>query len=74
MERPMEDYQLLVGSRHIDPKNGRTYKTVDIKINPNRDIVAWRRRVIRVAYRIYLKAPSIPKIYISILIQHWVGC
>ena len=47
MERPMEDYQLLVGSRHIDPKNGLTYETVDIKILPNRYIVAWRRRVIK---------------------------
>ena len=35
VERPMEDYQLLVGSRHIDPKNGLTYETVDIKITPN---------------------------------------
>ena len=47
VERPMEDYHLLVGSRHIDPKNGLTYETVDIKITPNRDIVAWRRRVIK---------------------------
>jgi hypothetical protein len=47
VERPMEDYQLLVGSRHIDPKNGLTYERVDIKVTPNRDIVAWRRRVIK---------------------------
>ena len=31
----------------IDPKNGLTYQTVDIKVTPNRDIVAWRRRIIR---------------------------
>ena len=48
VERPMEDYQLLVGSRHIDPKNGLKYETVDKKITPNRDIVAWRRKVITV--------------------------
>ena len=33
----------MVGTRHIDPKNGLTYQTVDIKVTPNRDIVAWRR-------------------------------
>ena len=42
----MENYQLLVESRHIDPNNGLTYETVDIKIAPNRDIITWRRRVI----------------------------
>ena len=29
----------------MDPQNGLTYETVDIKITPQRDIVAWRRRV-----------------------------
>ena len=47
MERPVEEYKSLVGSRHIDPKNGLTYKTIDIKITPTRDIVAWRRKVIK---------------------------
>ena len=47
VERPVEEYKSLVGSRHIDPKNGLTYETVDIKITPTRDIVAWRRRVIK---------------------------
>jgi hypothetical protein len=47
VERSIEDYQLLVGSRYIDPKNRLTYETVDIKVTPNRDIVAWRRRVIK---------------------------
>ena len=29
---PVEFYELLVGTRHIDPKNGLTYQTVDIKV------------------------------------------
>ena len=43
----MELYAPLVGTRHMDPKNGLTYQKVDIKVTPNRDIVAWRRRIIR---------------------------
>ena len=43
----MEFYAPLVGTRHIDTKNGLTYQTVDIEVTPNRDIVAWRRRIIR---------------------------
>ena len=46
-DHPVEFYAPLVGTRHIDPKNGLTYQTVDIKTTPNRDIVAWRRRIIR---------------------------
>jgi hypothetical protein len=46
-DHPVEFYAPLVGTRHIDPKNGLTYQTVDIKVTPNRDIVAWRRRIIR---------------------------
>jgi hypothetical protein len=42
-----EFYAPLVSTRHIDPKYGLTYPTVDIKGTPNRDIVAWRRRIIR---------------------------
>ena len=44
---PVEFYAPLVGTRHIDPKNGLTYQTVDIKVTSNREIVAWRRRIIR---------------------------
>jgi hypothetical protein len=44
---PLEFYATLVSTRHIDPKYGLTYQTVDIKVTPNRDIVAWRRRIIR---------------------------
>ena len=40
VERPMENDQLLVGSRHIDPKIGLTYEIVVTKITPNRDLVA----------------------------------
>ena len=29
----------------MDPQNGLTYETVDIKVTPQRDIVAWRRQV-----------------------------
>ena len=35
-----------MGLRHKDPKNGLTYETVELKVNKQRDIVAWRRRVI----------------------------
>ena len=46
-DHPVKFYAPLVATRHIDPKNGLTYQTVDIKVTPNRDIVAWRRRIIR---------------------------
>ena len=67
MKRPVEEYKSLVGSRHIDPKNGLAYETVDIKITPTRDIVAWRRRVIKGVLQDTLKAPSMPKTSINIL-------
>ena len=43
--RPLEFYLPLRGTRHVDPQNGLTYETVEIKVTPQRDIVAWRRRV-----------------------------
>ena len=43
----MESYAPLVSTRHVDPKYGLTYQTVDIKVTLFRDIVAWRRRIIR---------------------------
>ena len=46
-DRPLEFYAPLVNTRHIDPKYGLTYQTVDIKETQYRDIVAWRRRIIR---------------------------
>ena len=46
-DHPVEFYAPLVGTRHIDPKYRLTYQTVDIKVTPNRDIVAWRRRIIQ---------------------------
>jgi hypothetical protein len=46
-DHPVEVYAPFVGTRHVDPKNGLTYQTVDTKVNPNRDIVALRRRIIR---------------------------
>ena len=47
VDYPVEFYAPLVGTRHIDPKNELTYQTIDIKVTPNRDIVAWRRKIIR---------------------------
>ena len=38
--RPVEFYQPLIGTRHVDPQNRLTYETVDIKVTPQRDIVA----------------------------------
>ena len=46
LKKPAEFFRPLIGTRHVDPKNGLTYKTVELKINKQRDIVAWRRRVI----------------------------
>jgi hypothetical protein len=43
---PVEFYQPFIGTRHVDLQNGLTYETVDIKLTPQRDIVAWRRRVV----------------------------
>ena len=31
----------------VAPSTGLTYETVEIKVTPQRDIVAWRRRVIK---------------------------
>ena len=46
LEKPVDFFRPLVGSRHVDPKNGLTYETVELKITRQRDIVAWRWRVI----------------------------
>jgi hypothetical protein len=46
-DRPFELYAPLVSTRHIDSKYRLTYQTVDIKLTPFRDIVAWRRNIIR---------------------------
>ena len=45
VERSPECYLPLVG--HVDPSTGLTYETVEIKVTSQRDIVAWRRRVIK---------------------------
>ena len=47
VERSPEYYLPLVGSRHVDPSTGLTNKTVEIKVTPQLDKVAWRRRVIK---------------------------
>ena len=46
LEKPAEFFRPLIGTRHVDPENGLTYETVELKVNKQRDIVAWRRRVI----------------------------
>ena len=33
-----------MGTRHVDPDSGYTYETTEIKVTPNQDIVAWRKR------------------------------
>ena len=45
-ERPLEFYMPLIGTRHIDPYNGLLYETIDVKAFKQRDIVAWRRRIL----------------------------
>ena len=42
--RDPEDYKYLIGTRHVDPDSGCTYETTEIKVAPNKDIVAWRKR------------------------------
>ncbi|MEY4861161.1 MAG: hypothetical protein RL059_860 [Bacteroidota bacterium] len=60
-DHPVEFYAPLVGTRHIDPKNGLTYQTVDIKTTPNQDIVS---------YRIPHRDPSMSMTSIRILRKH----
>ena len=42
--RDPEQYKYLIGTRHVDPDSGCTYDTTEIKVTPNKDIVAWRKR------------------------------
>ena len=42
--RDPEDYKYLIDTRHVDPDSGCTYETTEIKVTPNKDIVAWRKR------------------------------
>ena len=41
--RDPEEYKYLLGTRHVDPESGCTYETTEIKVTPNKDIVAWRK-------------------------------
>ena len=43
--KEISDYKYLIGTRHVDPESGLTYETTEIKVAPNKDIIAWRKRV-----------------------------
>ena len=43
--KDVSDYKYLIGTRHVDPESGLTYETTEIKVAPNKDIIAWRKRV-----------------------------
>ena len=45
-EEHLDFYKPLIGSRHIDPYNGLMYETIEVKETKQRNIVAWRRRVL----------------------------
>ena len=42
--RDPEEYKYLISTRHVDPDSGCTYETTEIKVTPNHDIDAWRKR------------------------------
>jgi hypothetical protein len=42
--RDPEEYKYLIGTRHVDPDSGCTYETTEIKVTPNKNIVAWRKK------------------------------
>ena len=64
--RPVEFYLPLRGTRHVDPQNGLIYETVDIKVTPQRYIVAWRRRVMN---GVVVDAPQGP-LHVSTIHQY----
>jgi hypothetical protein len=43
--KDVSDYKYLIGTRHVDPESELTYETTEIKVAPNKDITAWRKRV-----------------------------
>ena len=36
----VSEYKYLIGTRHVDPESGLTYETTEIKVAPNKDIIA----------------------------------
>ena len=42
--RKVSEYKYLIGTRHVDPESGLTYKTTEIKVTPNKNITAWRKK------------------------------
>ena len=43
--KDVSEYKYLIGTRHVDPESGLTYETTEIKVAPNKGIIAWRKRV-----------------------------
>ena len=41
--KDVSEYKYLVGTRHVDSESGLTYETTEIKVAPNKDILAWRK-------------------------------
>ena len=56
-ERPLKFYLPLIGTRHIDPYNGLLYETIDVKATKQRDIVAWRRRILNGRFQGKIQGP-----------------
>ena len=56
-ERPFEFYLPLIGTRHIDPYNGLLHETIDVKDTKQRDIVAWRRRILNCRFQGEIQGP-----------------
>ena len=56
-ERPLEFYLPLIGTRHIDLYNGLLYETIDVKATKQRDIVAWRRRILNGRFQGKIQGP-----------------
>jgi hypothetical protein len=48
MEPKSIDYfELLIGTRHVDPVSGQQYKVDQVKMNRKRNIIVYRRKVSR---------------------------
>ena len=43
--KDVSEYKYLIGTCHADPESGLTYETTEIKVAPNKNIIAWRKRV-----------------------------
>jgi hypothetical protein len=43
--KDVSECKYMIGTRHVDPESGLTYKTTEIKGAPKKDITAWQKRV-----------------------------